>query len=247
MKSQILLCLLLGASPALAQQESVQSAAETPASAAQEQAWDAPLAKGMDLMRAGQSEAAIREVFDPVIASFEQKYVGDKRKVYCIRTPTEALLYMSGAASNKQDAVALQPTWAYAWFMKSYALSDLGRREEALVALQKALDLSPNNPQFLSELGYTHIADRDWPSMLEVYDNAEAMVDIASPDDLKTEELTRALRGQGYALTEMGKYDEAEARYRKALRADPNDEKSKGELEYIAGMRKKATAQSPGK
>ena len=208
-----------------------------------EPAWDASLAKGMELLQAKQPEAAIREAFDPVIAGFEEKYASEKRRIYCARTMAETLLYMAGAASNKQDAIALQPTWAYAWFMKAYAFNELGRIDDAHSALLKALELSPNNPQFLSELGYGYMVEHKWQDMLDTYTKAEAMVDIASPDDLKTEELTRALRGQGYALTEMGKYDEAEARYKKALQADPNDEKSKGELEYITEKRNQAATQ----
>lgn len=197
-------------------------------------------------MKGGQPEAAIREVFDPVIADFEQKYAVDKRRIYCVRTSTEALLYMSVAASENQGAIALQPTWAYAWFMKAYAFNEPGRPDDAYSALQKALELSPDNPQFLSELGYHYVGSKQWQQALETYQRAEAMVGVASPDDIKVEELTRALRGQAYALTEMGKYDNAEAQYRKALQADPNDTKSKGELEYIARLRK-TMARSPAK
>ena len=55
----------------------------------------------------------------------------------------------------------------------------------------------------------------------------------------KLEDLGSAWRGEGYCLVEQGKLDEAEAIYRKALEANPKDQKSQGELRYIEGLRKK--------
>jgi Flp pilus assembly protein TadD len=64
------------------------------------------------------------------------------------------------------------------------------------------------------------------------------MAEIASDDATKTINLTRAWRGQGYCLVEQGKLNEAEAMYRKCLALDPKDNKARGELEYIQGLRK---------
>jgi hypothetical protein len=38
-------------------------------------------------------------------------------------------------------------------------------------------------------------------------------------------------------LVEQGKLEEAEAMYQKSLASDPKDEKSKGELKYIQGLK----------
>lgn len=44
-------------------------------------------------------------------------------------------------------------------------------------------------------------------------------------------------RGRGFALTELGRLDEAEAAYNEALKIDPNDDRAKHELEYIAHLK----------
>ena len=45
------------------------------------------------------------------------------------------------------------------------------------------------------------------------------------------------LRGEGYALTELKRYDEAESVYREALSIDPNHGRAAAELSYIAGVK----------
>ena len=51
--------------------------------------------------------------------------------------------------------------------------------------------------------------------------------------------LMKAYASIELCLVEQGKLDEAEAIYRKALEANPKDQKSQGELRYIEGLRKK--------
>jgi len=248
MKSLLLpFALLFAANAASATQPAPTTASPVSTPAKAGEAWDAPLAPGIELLKAGKPQAAIDQVFDPVIAGFEKEYAAEKRQVFCARTAGEALLYMGEANANKQGAIAIKPTWAYAWFYKAYALGDLGRADDANESLKKALALSPSNPKFLSELGFSYIAEHKWQDMLEAYGSARAMVDLASPDADKNDELTRAMRGQGYALTELGRLDEAEARYREALQVDPQDERSLKELTYIAQLREKNSASSAGK
>jgi hypothetical protein len=42
---------------------------------------------------------------------------------------------MMQSANKGEDAVAITPTWADAWFYKSYALTQLHRTAEAVAAL----------------------------------------------------------------------------------------------------------------
>lgn len=203
---------------------------------AKEKEREALLQKGISLINAHQPSEAITESFDKLIADYEAQYAGSDKQVYSARTMAESLLYMGTAASAKRSAVALGPTWAYAYFLKAYALVELGRAPEARPLLEKAIVLSPQNPQFLAELGHSYIADKNWPLMLETYERSEAATEIGSPEDGKTVELGRALRGQGYALVEMGRLKEAEAMYKRCLKLDKNDAKAANELEYIRGL-----------
>ncbi|MEO6968201.1 MAG: tetratricopeptide repeat protein [Rhodanobacteraceae bacterium] len=88
-------------------------------------------------------------------------------------------------------------------------------------------------------MAYTYEQRHDLAKALELYQQAEAATNF-SPDDIKNIELGRALRGEGFALTDMHKLDEAEAKYQEALKIDPNDQKSKNELEYIREVREKS-------
>lgn len=194
--------------------------------------------------------AAIVGPLEEIISRFENHVVQPGTKFYCARTTTESLMYLIGEAADDIDvsedsmvgngkAVVVGPVWAYAYQLKGYALLELKRAGEAQAALQKAVDLSPQNSQFLSELAYSHQKQGHLARSLDLYNSAEEAAKTFTPDDLKTTELTRALRGQGYVLVEMGKLSEGEERYRASLKLDPADELSKNELRYISGLREK--------
>src|SRR5436190_12748411 len=91
---------------------------------------------------------------DKIITLFKQRYEHGDEKVYCARSSTETLGYLlqAGADINKgqfgkgkNKAIVLSDTWANAYFVKGYALQDVGRVAEAKAALKLALELSPWN------------------------------------------------------------------------------------------------------
>lgn len=185
------------------------------------------------------SEGSVSEALarlDEAISSYEERFGASKKKVYSARSTVEVLMYMAEAAQAKTDAVAVESEYGYAYYLKAYVLIELQRREDALNALQKAVALSPRNAQFLAELGNIHQTAKDWPRALEVYQEAESAAEF-SPEDVKAKELGRALRGIGYVFIETGRYDEAEAIYRRCLKIDPGDATAARELEYVRQLR----------
>lgn len=92
---------------------------------------------GIELVKAGHAQEAITGYFDKVIASYQKRYAADKRHIYCGHDQAETLLYLVQSANNGEDAISLAPTWADAWYHKSYALTELHRDAEALSALDK--------------------------------------------------------------------------------------------------------------
>jgi tetratricopeptide (TPR) repeat protein len=191
------------------------------------------LAKGKKL------QAAI-EKCEKVITTYKAYYENRKEKIYCSSTSTETLGYLlKAAAVDKHDAIALSATWSNAYYLKGYALQELGRLAEARSALQLALALSPWNSQYLSELGSVYQREKNWPKAKATFEQAEDQARI-SPADVKAEELARARRGLGYVLVEMGRLDEAEKKYQQCLAADPKDTKAAQELEYVRGLRAKS-------
>jgi tetratricopeptide (TPR) repeat protein len=198
------------------------------------------LKQARDLMQAHQEQAALGHL-DQAIALYEARYAGETRHIYCARNPTESILYAANAVATKDPAgvLVLQPYWSEAYFMKGYVLDGLGRYDEAQAWLAKAYALSPANAQYLSELGYNVQMHKDWVQSLALYRKAEDASEL-SPEPQKKHDLGRALRGQGFALTEQGHYDESEKLYLRCLELDADDANAKRELDYVRRQRAKS-------
>lgn len=216
------------------------------AEAFDERQW-ATLVNGVNLIEHKQPEQAIKINFEPVVAAYTARYRDTAETVYSAVTMQETLLYLAQEATrtdmhgSKRNSIVVGPAWGYAWFWKGYALGELGDNVAAQAALHEALRLSPSNPHFLSELGYTYIREKRWIEALSTYESADAFA-LFAPEENQKDERGRAWRGQGYALVELGRYDEAEAKYRACLKLDPKDEKARGELGYVLEQKAKAKA-----
>ena len=193
------------------------------------------LEQGAKLIGEKQAAEAIKCCIDPTIAFYEGRLDKDKR-TYSSRTSAETLFYMLEAASSKVNAVALNSNFGYAYYLKSFALSDLHQYEAAIIELKKAIELSPQNSQFLSERGNQLAMAREWKASLEMFRKAEDAAKITSPQETKTGELGRALRGQGYALVELNQASQAEKIYEECIRLDPGDYKAAAELRYVRSI-----------
>lgn len=148
------------------------------------------------------------------------------------------MIYSGMAAEAKRSAVVLERAPCYAIFLKGFALIDLNRSDEAPAYFERAIAMAPLNAQFLAELAEWYKNRRDWAHARPLFQRALDASEF-SPPDRKIFDKTRGLRGLGYILIEEGKLDEAERLYRKCLELDRNDDRSKRQLDYIAGKRAK--------
>jgi tetratricopeptide (TPR) repeat protein len=193
------------------------------------------LEEARTLIDGKKTQAAI-EKCEKVIALFKAHYANTKEKIYCARTSAESLGYLLKAAAEKHNAIALSSTWSDAYFMKGYALQELGRMAEAKSAVQQAVELSPWSSHYLSELGNIYELEKNWAKAKEIFEAAEEHAPL-SPDEAKAAELGRARRGIAYVLVELGQLDEAEKKYQQCLKDNPNDTKATAELEYVRGLK----------
>jgi len=140
------------------------------------------------------------------------------------------------AAQAKRRALVLGEPACYSFFLKGYALIDLERPDEARPWLERAVAMGPSNAQFLGELAEWYKSHRQWEKARELFQKA---VDASplSPENRQVFDRTRGLRGLAFILIEEHKLDEAEKLYRECLRLDPNDERSKRQLQAIAEHR----------
>jgi tetratricopeptide (TPR) repeat protein len=190
------------------------------------------------LVREGKLSEALDQFINPTIAEFQAKYGGSTRRVYCANGSVETLMYMVKAVSEKQDAIAVDAGYAQAYFMKGYILVEQHQVQQAFESLSKAVELSPNNPQFLCELANLFQSQHEWTKTMELYERA---ADSAPIFDGKggTFYQRRALRGKAYVLVEIHKIDEAKKLYQRCLELDPKDRTATDELQYIADLRSK--------
>ncbi len=184
---------------------------------------------------------------DKVIARFKSQYANTKETVYCARSSAETLGYLLQAAAaldngkfekGKKNAIVLSSTWASAYFLKGYALQELGRIGDAKATLKLALELSPWSSLYLSELGSLYKLEKNWPEAKKTFAMAEEHAAL-SPENLRASELGLARRGLGYVLVELGQLAEAEKKYQQCLKDDPKDTKAAAELEYVRGLKAK--------
>lgn len=191
-------------------------------------------------VRLHQPQAAL-DILTSVLAAYEADHANETRRIYCGMSVQETLLYLSIAARDKVAAVALPPGYCTALYLKGYALVDLGRVAEAKAIYERLMVLAPMYAQYQTEYGQLIRLEKDWPHMLAICTQASEAARIADPA-IRPMQQGAALRCQGYALTELHRYDEAEKRYRDALALNPNDALSQRELHYIAEQRAKAPA-----
>ncbi|WP_431288153.1 hypothetical protein [Roseateles chitinivorans] len=126
-------------------------------------------------------------------------------------------------------------------FSHAYMLVELERLPESREVLERLLPMAPFNSHYKSELAHVLSMLGQPLRSLSLYREAESDAEF----DDKSEQAHRravALRGQGYALVELQRWDEAEAAYRKSLTFEPDNRLAKGELTFIRDQRPKAPA-----
>ncbi|RYY73082.1 MAG: tetratricopeptide repeat protein [Gammaproteobacteria bacterium] len=198
------------------------------------------LNKGIDFASAGSLKKALTE-FDQVIDICNKKYSDKKLKVFSSRGSVETLYYMALAATQGVDAMAVDTTCSDALYFRGYSELDLGNIALAQTYIERAIEMSPNNSVYLSELGHIHQTNKKWNEALATFTDSEDSAELYSPEQVKVGELTRAKRGVGYALIELQRFDEAELKYQECLKLDPSDKGSVNELEYIKSLREKSS------
>jgi tetratricopeptide (TPR) repeat protein len=197
------------------------------------------LKAGVQLLKEHHPAEAIQNYFDKVIASYEAMYPADVKFTYCARSAPESLSYLAQAAKDNKASVVIGPAWCDAYFLRAYGLIDLGRNAEARQSLEKAIGMSPHNAHYVSELASLYRLEKNWKEALAKSETAAQLARDFSPPESRVIELGEALRGKGYVLVELGRFDEAEATYKQCLEINPADKAALGELGYVRARLKK--------
>jgi tetratricopeptide (TPR) repeat protein len=227
--ASILLCQSM---PSRAGTDNPPAAAPRADEAEQQQRVDA----AAQLLQQGKPAEAI-DSLDKVIAHFEALRKDKTDLAYCARSPGESLAYLAQAAKDSTATSVYGSAWCDAYFLRGYALIELGRTAEARPALERAVQLAPREAHYRSELADLYAREKNWNEALAAFDASATVAEESVEKEHKNAELGRALRGKGYVLVELGRLDEAEAMYRRCLALDPADRKAMNELRYVQQRR----------
>ncbi len=125
-----------------------------------------------------------------------------------------------------------------AFLMGSYD-NETSQFAAAMVVLDEGLALEPDYANLISEKAATVSMLNRHEESLAIYAKGLATIDPLTVDWVKA----RFLRGEGFQLTELGRYDEAEKVYRESLKLEPGHGGALHELAYIAQVRAGAARQ----
>ena len=150
------------------------------------------------------------------------------------------LLFSAAPAPAGVTEVVWTPApYGRAGFLLGYYYDDNSQTDQAILALNAGLVAEPTNPSLLGERGAALNAAHRYEDGLLSY------VAALKTPDLSDKARARMLRGEGYALTELNRLDEAEQAYRASLGFEPDNPLALNELKYIAGL-KAGAAPAPG-
>jgi len=199
-------------------------------SAAHGQPKQSDLESARELLKAGKADQSLA-LMDPIIAQAMLKDAKDPKAI-CPSVAVALLqTFMKGNFS-----VSVENDWCEAMLVKSYALNELKRPAEAAQVLENLVGHDPSNAQYLIEYAYTVRVNGQLERSLDLYKQAEK---LAAKQDRESGAHWRAaaLRGQGYAYTDLQRWDDAVKAYQRSLKYEPGSELAKKELQYIEQRR----------
>ena len=117
------------------------------------------------------------------------------------------------ATDEARQAVGLRPDWYIGYSVLAAILSERERVKDAVVAIGKAIELNPFDPNLHGTLARIRLKQRKWPSALEAADAGLAI----------DPEHAACVNARGIALVNLGRSDEAGVTIQGALGRNPHD------------------------
>jgi len=185
------------------------------------------LESARELLRSGKADQSLALV-NPIIESAQLKEAKDPEAI----CPSAAAAVLQ-AFMKSEFTVSVENDWCEAMLVKAYALNELKRPIEAEQVLQSLVSHDPGNPNYLAEYAYTVRVNGQLERSLDLYKRAEKLAAGMRDRTMAGHWRAVALRGQGFAHSEMQHWDEAEKAYNRSLKYEPDSENARNELEYI--------------
>lgn len=171
----------------------------------------------MELVRAGQPQKSLALV-EPIIAEAMLKEAKDPTAI----CPSAAAAFLQSYMKGK-FTVTVENDWCDAMLVKGYALNELKRPGEAAQVLEALTRHDPTNPQYLIEYAYTVRLNGQLERSLELYRKAEKLASKLPDRESAAHWQAVALRGQGYAYTDLQRWDDATKAYQRSFNYEPDN------------------------
>lgn len=218
-------------------------AAAPPAALAPEQ-MAKMLEEGEGVLKGGNPELAISKYFEPVNQDFmhETAKVGANDEVYASHGATETTAYTAKIAKKNEGAqtqtklVVVDGVWTDALILKARAQIQLQKISQAKSTLDMATIISPAYPGVWLELASVYDAEKNWDKALENYKNAENFAGALEDKEKQKQVMCASLNGQGNALTELKKLDDAAAVYTRCLKFVKDDATAAQGRQHVAEL-----------
>ncbi|WP_263366712.1 tetratricopeptide repeat protein [Edaphobacter bradus] len=136
------------------------------------------------------------------------------------------------ASEHGRTLVWIAPSYSKAWWQLAVVCAEEQRLDNALVCVESGISIEPDHPRLWSEKGFILNRLKRHSEALRCYEEA-TLVRAWAP----ASQISRAFRGQGSALIDLGRLDDAETAYRRSLDLEPTNRSAPHELEYIQHMR----------
>lgn len=151
----------------------------------------------------------------------------------------EFFAYVRNQRPESQKSIAwTPPSYSKAWWQLAVVAVKEERLDNALICVQGGIALERDHPRLWIEKGFILNRLQRHEEALECYERAAVVRNWAPAS-----QVSRALRGQGSALIDLCRLDDAENAYRRSLELEPNSELARKELEYIHEARQEQARQ----
>jgi|SRR5438552_4025095 len=196
-------------------------------SSARGQAKGSDLESARELLKAGKADQSLALV-DSIIAQAMLKDAKDPKAI----CPSAAAAFLQSFMKGN-FSVSVENDWCDAMLVKGYALNELKRPAEAEQVLGSLVGHDPNNAQYLIEYAYTVRVNGQLERSLDLYKQAEKLASKLEDRESAAHWRAVALRGQGYAYSDLQRWDDATKAYQRSLKYEPDSELARNELRYI--------------
>jgi tetratricopeptide (TPR) repeat protein len=168
----------------------------------------------------------------------------DGRPAVYIDGPRERAAFeqsLKATAGNGKAPIAVEDPYPLIALILGLYQNETDHPDDALLALASGFSIlqdrhlteqAATTPSLMVEMAATFNATKQPATALKAYDYVLTLP--AGPVDVRS----KAHRGRGYSLIELGRLDEAEAAYNDSLKIEPGNGLALRELSYIASARK---------